>query len=640
MAHAAGVRVPAAHPESSEAVTWLRSNWVTLTAVVLIGAQLYLEGVVLAHAYFRQDDFVLFDWALKSHLNWHFVGTIYGGHFMPGSLALAWVLDRISLYDWTLASAVNLLILGAAGLALLRLLRTMFGNRPALLIPMVVYLFCPIVLPGLAFWATTLQWLPTQLALLMALNAHVCYIRTGRFWHAIAVAAWIAFGLLFDEVNVLVPFLLLALTSAFLVSGRWPQALASSLRQFWRAWGLYLALAVGYAVVFALQLHTSGQKPLKPGQFSNVLSLGSELLRVGFIPSALGGPWHWLALGSNGLPPDYAFATEFAPLTQLSWSVAALIIFASLWYRRHAWRAWAILALWIFASAIVPLVAGRIGLGAPGSFLGSDLHYLADSLPVLAVCLALAFWPVTGEEDAYRARPVLRLRQAGTAALLAVFLAGSLWSYVSYEKDTSAAAGKSYIATARAAIAAAPRGVDIVDQPVPQIIETFVWFPSYAYTARVLGPLVPSALDAHWTMAPSGVYTKLMIFDSVGRLWSAPAIVGETVHPHAASSGCWHVNARGVTIPLAATLYHWGWEMSMNYLGSAATMAVQFGGTWHDVRLPSGLHTVWVPAVGDGGEVHAKLLSGGPSVCVSSLSIGNIAPYVLSQPIPAKPSPG
>ncbi len=124
---------------------------------------------------------------------------MYGGHFMPGSLALTWALSRISLYDWTLASMVNMALLAASGLALLRLLRTLFGGRPAILVPLVVYLFCPIMLPGLAFWATTLQWLPTQLAIFMALNAQVLYVRSGRLRHAVAAAAWIAFGLLFDE---------------------------------------------------------------------------------------------------------------------------------------------------------------------------------------------------------------------------------------------------------------------------------------------------------------------------------------------------------------------------------------------------------------------------------------------------------
>jgi hypothetical protein len=640
VSHAAHVRVQVAEPETSEAVTWIRSNWVTLTAVILIGAQLYLVAKVLSHAYFRQDDFLLFDWALKSRFNWHFLGTTYGGHFMPGSLALAWMLDRMSVYDWTLASFVNLAILAASCLALLRLLRTMFGSRPAILIPLIVYLFSPIMLPGLTFWATTLQWLPTQLAILMALNAHVSYVRTDRYLHAIAAAAWIAFGLLFDEVNVLVPALLLALTSAFLLPGGWQQTLRESLRRFWRAWVLYLVLLVGYGLVFVHQLPTSSQQPVKPGQFSNVLAFISELIRVSFIPGALGGPWHWLALSfSNGTPADYAFATEYPPLTQLSWSVAALIILTSLWYRRHAWRAWAILAAWIFASAVVPLVVGRVGLGVSPSILGDDLHYLADSLPILAVCLGLAFWPITGEENAYRAKPARWVPRTSAAALLAVFLAGSSWSYDTYEHATSTAAGKSYIATAREAVATAPKDAEIVATPVPPFVETYVWFGRYAYTDQVIGALGTSAQRLRWTDAPSGVFSSLMVFDDVGRLWRSVAIQGDTVHAPSAR-GCWQVGSGETKIPLGAPLYHWGWEINMSYVGPAATMAVLFGGVSHDVQLPAGLHTVWVPAPGAGSVVQAKLLSSGPTECVSSLSIGNMVPSVFSHPSPAKPVAG
>lgn len=633
-------REHAAGSDSSEAVQWIRANWVTVAAITLIGAQLCLVAAVLSHAYFRQDDFVLFDWALKSRLDWQFLGTNYGGHFMPGSLALAWMLDRVSVYDWTLASIVNLTFLAASSVALLRLLRTLFGARPAILIPLVAYLFSPIMLPGLTFWATTLQWLPTQLAILMVLNAHISYVRSGRYRHAVAAAAWMAFGLLFDEVNVLTPLLLLALTAAFLLPGRWPQALAESLRRHWRAWLLYLVLAVAYAAAFVRQLPTSAQQPVKPGQFSDVLAFVSELVRVSFIPGALGGPWHWLALGfGNGTPADYAFATEFPPLTQLSWSVAALVILASLWYRRHAWRAWAILAAWIFASAVVPLVAGRVGLGVSPSILGDDLHYLADSLPVLAVCLGLAFWPLAGEQNAYRARPIQWLPQAGTAAVLTAFIAGSLWSYDTYVHATSTVAGQSYIATARQAMAAAPKGAEIVSTPVPPFVETYAWFGRYAYTGEVLGPLAPTARQLHWTDAPSGVFSNLMVVDGVGRLWPSVAIQGDTVHAPAAR-GCWQVGSRITKIRLGGTLYHWGWEIDMSYAGPTATMAVLFGGVWHDVELPAGQHTVWVPAAGAGSIVRVKLTGGGPEECVSSLSIGNLVPSIFSHPSPAKPAAG
>ena len=629
----------AAHREPSEAVAWLRANWVTSAALAVIAAQLYLEGLVLAHAYFRQDDFVLFDWALRNPLGWQFAGTMYGGHFMPGSLVLTWVLARVSLYDWTLASMVNLAIVAASGLALLRLLRTLVGSRPAILIPLAVYLFCPIMLPGLTFWATTLQWLPTQLAIFMAVTAQVHYVRSGRLRHAFAAAAWIAFGLLFDEVDIFIPVLLLALTSAFLLPGRWPQAIGATVRRYWRGFVLYLVLAGGYALVFLRQLHTSDGQPVKPGQFSSVLGMVSDLLRVSFVPSALGGPWHWTAVASGAVRADYAFAAESPPLTQISWSVAALIILASLWYRRHAWRAWAILAGWVFVSAVVPLATGRVGLGIPTFILGGDLHYLADSLPVLAVCAGLAFLPAAGEDNAYRDRPPRLLRQVSVAAVMALFLAGSSWSYLNYEHATGSAAGASYIATARAGIATAPAGAAIVDTQVPSFVEGGVFGP-YAYTGRVVGPLAPALARLHWLTAPDGVYRNLMIVDGEGRLWRSAGIYGATVRPPAAGRGCWQVSSRGVAIPLHGRLWDWGWEMRVAYSGPAATLAVQFSGATHEVSLPAGAHTAWIPAPGAGSVVNARLLGGGPDVCVSSVSIGTLVASLASQPSPAAPVRG
>lgn len=630
MAHAAGVRVPAAHPESSEAVTWLRSNWVTLTAVVLILAQLWLKGEVLDRAFFRVDDYVFIDWSLQNHFTWHFLSTTYDGHLMPGSLALVWVLSRLSVYDWTLVSIVNLALLAAASLALFRLLRTLFGSRPAILIPLAVYLFSPVMAPGLSFWASALQWLPTQLAIFMALNAHITYVRSGRYWHAIAAMAWIVGGLAFDELNALVPLLLFALTAGFLISGSWGRAAIETVRRFWKAWTVYAAIAVGYAVLYLHQLPTSYQQPGKPGLFSNVLAVLSAMTRVSFIPVTLGGPWRWLSIG------DYAVAAESPPLTQLAWSVAALIVLVSLWYRRHALRAWLILVGWVFLTAMIPVVIGRVNQGISPQFLGTDLHYLADSLPVLAMCVGLAFWPVAGEEDAYRARPVPRLRQAATIAVTAAYLAGSLWSYQRYEAVTSTKASSSYIATARAAVAEVPKGSMIVNSQVPQVV-----FPFGAQTHVLLEPLTAAQPSLHlsWTTGLSGVIPSLLMFDGQGRLRSV-FVYGRSLAPPAARHGCWTAAAKGVSIPIGSPLYKWSWDLGLTYSGPSATLAMSFGRAVQDIRLPAGRHEAYVALQGSGSSVRAQVVGGGPKVCISALSIGQYEPSILARPIPAVPVRG
>src|ERR1700735_4367154 len=191
-----------APPSTGEAAEWISRNAITVAAVALIVVQLWWKAGLLSHFYFRQDDFQILDHALASRFSGTYLITIDGGHLMPGGLALAWVLARVSLYDWTLASLVILAMLAAASLALLRLLRTLFGSRPAILIPLTIYLFTPLTVPGLSFWATTLNWLPLQLAILMAADAHIRYVRTGRFRHAAVAAAWLALGMLFGEAGI------------------------------------------------------------------------------------------------------------------------------------------------------------------------------------------------------------------------------------------------------------------------------------------------------------------------------------------------------------------------------------------------------------------------------------------------------
>lgn len=627
------VPAQAAELASREVIAWLRANWVTLTAVALIVAQLWLKGAVLAHAYFRQDDWAFFDRALGSRLTWRYLMTVYTGHLMPGSMAYIWVLARVSLYDWTLTSTLTLTVLALSCLALLRVLRTLFGNRPTILILLVLYLFTPVMLPGLGFWSTTLQWVPTQLVIVMALNAHVTYVRTGRFWHAAVATAWIGVGMLFDDVAVLIPLLLLALTSAYLRSGGWFSAAAETLRDHWRAWVMYAGLAAVYLIVFFSQLANSGQELTKPGPFVNVLTFVSSLTRIGLIPAALGGPWQWLPIG------DLAFAAEVPVLTYLAWVAAAVIIATSLWYRRRAWRAWAILAGWVFASAVAPLVVGRVGLGY-ASILGSDLHYLADSLPTLVICVGLAFLPAIGEESVYRGRPPARPRQVATAAVMAAFLAGSLWSYHSYEADTSSAPTRSYLATVRAAVAGAPRGSVIVDTQVPADVEVD-YFGKFSYTSQFAGPLAGSGQQLRWTRAPSGVIPNLLIFDSSGRL-AQVAVLGRGASPSRAERGCWAVGYRPlrIAIPGSTPMYDWPWTIELAYRGPSATLAVDFGGRWHDVSLPAGTHDVYVPALGGGSSITAKLVAGGPAVCVTQMSIGNLVPSYRSFPIPVMPVPG
>ncbi len=617
MPHVEQLPAAAGPRAATESAEWARKNPVILVAVALIVAQLCWKAYLLSHFYFRQDDFLLLDRALSHGLSLNYLFSFSGGHLRPGGLAIFWLVTRLSLYDWLPASILTIAALAVAGVVLLRLLLTLFGRRPAILIPLIIFLFTPLTLPGLSFWTTTTDWLPLQLTILLAIYSHIRYVRSGRIRHAIVAAAWLGAGMLFDEQGVLVPFLLFALTPGYLVPGRWLAAAGQALRDYQRAWAIYGALTAGYVVLFVVTLQTSVQQPVSPRHFSSVLTLAATMLRVGFVPAALGGPWHWVVPGG-----DYGFAAETTGLTQVTWVLAVLIVAASLWYRRHALRAWLILAGWLVLADFGPVAIARL-TEVPATALGEDLHYLADSAPVLAICVALAFWPVVGEEDANRAvRPRPVALAAGAFVLTGSFLVGSLWSGTSYLNQTSSARTRSYIATARTALARARPGTVIVSGSTPRYVMFGGFLGRAAQTSQVLGPLAPKAARIRFITAPDGVINNLMMLDRLGRLRPALDVGATSVRPAGMTTTCWPVQSTTIRIPLSTSVFRYPWIVQLWYSGSATTIRLEIGTAVRDVVLPPGKRSTYVPVTGNGSAVLVRSLSQGRPVCISRLTVG------------------
>ncbi len=612
-----GTAVP---PAAGGSAGQARKNSVIVVAgVALIAVQLGWKAYLLSHFYFRQDDFQLMDHALSSGFNVRYLFTIGPEQLAPAGRAFTWILVRVSVYDWTLASACTIILLAAVSVAMLRLLLLLFGRRAAILIPLIIFLFTPLTVPGLSFWTTTLLWLPLQLTMILAVSSHIRYLRSGSAAHAIAAAAWLVTGMLFDELGVLVPVLLFALTSAFLTPGRprrWWQAAGLVVRRYWRAWVLYGTVAVAYLVMYLVRLPTSVQQPTSPPSLSSVLTLATTMLRVSFVPAALGGPWHWSAEGGG-----YGYAAQTPVLTQVSWVLAVLIIAASLRYRRHALRAWVILAGWLLFADLLPVVFSRL-TELPAARLGTDLHYVADSAPVLALCVGLAFWPVIGEEQPYRvARPTSFPLSLTTLTLVGAVVIGSFWSGAAYLNQTSAAVTRSYIATARLALARAQVGTVIVSGPTPATVMFARFLGTAAQTSRVLGPLAPKASRIRFTTAPAGVIRDLMIFTNRGAL--RPALdVGAASVSAPGKTGCWPLLAQQTRIPLRGSLFAYGWIVKLRYSGPATAMQLRFGTAVREARLQAGTHDLYVPVIGAGSAVVVRRLSPGRPVCISSATVG------------------
>jgi hypothetical protein len=632
---------------------------VTIVAVGLIVAELAWKAAILRHFYFWQDDFVFFDRALHSGFSWQYLMKVEGGHLDPGPFACSWLLARISLYNWTLVSAVILAILAATGLAMLRLLRTLFGNRPAILIPLVVYLFSPLTIPAAVWWSSAIETLPLQLAACLALDAHVRYVRGRRARHLVASIIWLVAGLAFFEKAMVLPLLLFAVTAAFLTEGglpgaRWP-ALRSALVTWRRAWLGYASVLVLYAGVFAVQVTRPGATPGRRGAPHEVPGLVTGLIKTTFVPGALGGPWRWFPSGVQ------AFATPPAVLAWLAVLVAATIVGVSIARRRAAWRAWAILAGWLVLADLVPVIVGRSVLVDPRFrvFLPLDTHYVADAVPILAICLGLAFCPLADQPDHGLVPQAAGVRGTGwrgtgwrgagerasgplaVGLALGVFLLGSAWSGQSYLRSTTTGPGRAYLANARRAVRSVPRGTPVVDQFAGSALMSALVLGPYGYDSEVVGSLAPGRI--RWTRQPDSTIAGLRVLDGAGALRPA-AVVGVVSKLIPDRGGCWPVHGQDIYVPLTGladsaqdSAQHQA-TIRMSYVSSTdQRVVVSFGGRRAAVTLRRGLDTAYLPAAGSGRSVLIVTPGSARTLCVGSIAVGALLPNLSGPQIPAHP---
>jgi hypothetical protein len=614
--------------ELTGSVRWLRANAVLATGLLLIGAQLLWKAGLLGRSFFRLDDYLYLEHASTQGLTWSYLTWVDAGHLDVVGSAVVWVLVRISPVDWTLASAASLVLLGCTSFALLRMLRTLFGDRPGVLLLLALYLLSPLSLPGLSWWTVTLELLPLQLGIFCAVSAHVQYLRTGGFRHAVAAAGWLAVGLLSSVQGAAAPFLLFAVTSAFFARGAWSRALWPVLRDHWRAWGLYAALTAASITFYLLRLRASSATPARPATFADVLSYADALLRDTFVPGAFGGPWRWVGSGVQALadPPT--------ALAWASWVLAVVVVLASLMYGWRAWRAWAMLAGWLIIADVVPILAGWSGT-VSGLVLGLSARYVWDATGILVLCLGLAFMPLVGGPDPWPGpRRLSRPEFAAATTLVAAIVVGSLWSFFDYPADPTAAAAARYIATARVAVADAPRGTVIVDDPVPSDV-TGGLVGRVTNASSVLSPLLaaPTGGGPRFVAQPDGTFDHLLEFDGYGQL--VPAAIYGAASPAPPTGGsCWPTTGGSVVVPLTS-MATGAMTLRIGYLaGGSGRVLVTFGARSLLYSFARGLHSAYLPVTdASSGGVVIESVSG-DLPCIGDVQAGVLLPSQAGPAIP------
>jgi hypothetical protein len=609
---------------------------ILVAAIVLIAAQLLWRAQFLSRMYFYRQDFFNLDFAIRSPFSWHYLTYVGTGHLTIAERAIIWLLARISVYSWGLASAVSLAFLAAAGLAAFALLRTLFGERPAILVPLAIYLLSPLGIAAVGWWTVALESLPLQLALFMALNAHVRYVRTSRPRYLVMAACWVAFGMLSFEKGLAVPLLLFAVTAAFLVGGgSWIAAMLRALVRYRKAWLVYAVVMIGYVVVLASSLQTSTSRPVVP-HASAVLRFSWDVVKDSLLPGAIGGPWQWWALPGRA----YAIANPPAALTWLAFIIAVTIVGASLLRRRVSWRAWGTFAVWVVVADMLPVIIARLNWYP--ILLALDTRYVADAVPVLVICVGLAFLPVTDASEASavpapvdpragaHARPqpssAERMWRSTASAVFAVFAVGAIWSAGTYEVATSGRPAASYIATAAQTVAMAPPGTHVLDGAVPDQVKV-----AANGTHAVIGVIQPGKLD--WIEHPKGTIDGLRMFGPDGLLYPAWVYGAASGPPRSRHHGCFPERNGLIVVnffhssPYLSTVLRIGYIWTPH---SAGQVNVSYGGTVHGLRVEPGLHAAYLPVNGPAPGISVAV-PGGVRMCIGDAEAGAPGPQLPSQ---------
>ncbi|WP_203885102.1 hypothetical protein [Planotetraspora kaengkrachanensis] len=598
--------------------TWRHGNRIAAVAWAMIALSVLCQVIALRATWYSVDDFRFVALATEGAPGWSYLTQPVYGQLMPGGLLLTWVLTWAAGYNWVLTWSVMLLLQVGAYVFVLRTLRLLFGDRPAILAPLALYLFTPLTVPSAAWYSAAMLSIPLQLAVAGALYAHVRQLREGTLRPGLCALAWTAFGLLFFVKAAVIPLLLVVVTvvaAPILVPG--VRGVRDALRLLLRRRVLLVLhglLLAGYGTLYLVTGATaSSYVPVGVERGIGLLPYAGRLIGATFFTGAIGGPAAWQPGAGH-----FANASPPAALVVVAGIVWAFAFVASMIFRRGAWRAWLVLLTWL-------LVADTLftWLGRATAWSGWEMRYVADAAPVAAVCLALAFLPVRDlAENGHRTYlirpPSGPAVKAAAGALGGVMAALSLLSTSSFGGLIDTTEQRAYIGNAARSLAAAPAGTVIfpsdvpLEMPIPATGLTDL-------TSRVLAPVAPVwAVESMRAPRPS---MDPRVFDDKGHLVKM-TIKGGLLGPPAGLP-CFPATGDVVDLPLSTD----GGPLTVAGIGyaalgdTAATATVD--GRPLTLPMKRGDGVVYFPVR---SAVRSLPLSVNGGICVKAVAVGDPAP--------------
>jgi hypothetical protein len=598
-------------PRHRVAASLLRHR-VVVVGVALVVLQLVFRGWALSRSWFLIDDLAFMSRAFTQPMDLAYLTESYAGHLMPGGFALSWWLSSWAPYEWLPWAAVLLALQAVASLGMLRLLVSMFGPRPFILVPLTLFLAMVTTLPSVLWWAAGINQLPLLVALVLGLHAHLAYLRRRRTRDLALTLLWTAFGLAFYEKTLLVFGVYGLVALAYFAHGDLQERLVHLWQRYRTGIIAHLCVAGGYVVLylqygFTTESGNPDDEPWAP--------LVYRLVLRAFAPALVGGPLRWQDIEGPG-----AGIADPSQLTMLvSWAAVAGVVWYAHRTRTMSARAWSLPGLVLLADAVL-LIGARVLFTGPDVAL--EYRYQTEVAAVVAVALGLAFLPLRGAPEVNAVREGASTsyeRPAYVAAGIALVALLATVSSRSYVDDLEAGnPTPQYIRTVQASLA------DATDSPVPMVDGTLpvelMWayrYPENTYS-HVLEPFTD---DVRFVTSSTD---RLFVFDQRGEL--SPVLVPPVREEEPARGRCpYEVDRSGTTtIPLNGPVTGGGWWIRMGYFveGDAVGVTVRAGDDEHELVLQSGLHSAFFTASGDFDEVTVRRTDGGRRACVTDLQLG------------------
>ena len=601
---------------------------VFLVALLLIAGAVGLKVYLLQASYFVEDDFLFFAGAHVTDLSPEYLFSLHKGHLMPGGLFLVYLQTSFRPFDWWVSAGIMLALQTAALFGFLRLLWELFGRRWALLVPLTVYALAPLTVPVLGWWSAALNAVPLQLGMVLALLWTVRYLRTSDRRFALWAGIAVGFAMLFNVKAMFLPLLLFAVAVAAL----YPGGPVTAARRAWAVhrpfWTSMAVLFGAYTVVYLARMRAGdGSEGAGVPEYGPAMAMVRGLLTEVFPVGALGGPLEW-----SPVTPTGGLIDAHGEIVLASWAVFGVIVLASLWLRRRAWRAWTVLLGYLVVVDVVPTIVAR---GRFQEVAAADPRYVADAALVFALCLALAFLP-TREE---RARAAVghvppgadpgRATRATAVLATAVYAGAAVTSTVAYADTLSGDRLQWYLDTVRVAMDDVPEEGGLYSRPVPEDV-VLEWNGHRRMSSYVLAPLADP--DTAERMASPEQSDRAYVFNDAGYLVPARPSDSSYVFGPGGGEECiqsldglmaWPVRADGGPPQI----------VTIGYASEDGTeVAVALGDDWVDVELPAAEENgTWYAPVGAAGDQLA-LYTSVDEVCVTWVSIGTMAPAVEGNP--------